>query len=334
MDRSDPGREAHRHGVDDLCEAAELGYAVALREGRVPREVLHGAPCLLELDLLRPDPMDGEWLLPASPGTVVSGLLADIEGDLAAVQQRMAALARTVDRHRSLGEGSAQLSTPLRVIEGLDRIQAAINEAASQCVTEHVGMQPGGIRTEKMLRDALPLVLDMKRRGVRVRSLYTHVARHGHGLYAYLEQVASAVEVRTIDVVAERLVIFDKSVAFVPAVADRSVALEIRVPALVEYLLGVFDRFWLLAVPLSESIAGQSAVPGITHRDHAVASLLAQGLTDAEVADRLGMNVRTCRQHIKKLTEAFGSSSRTQLGVRIAQAGLDRPPRAGGLSPP
>ena len=55
---------------------------------------------------------------------------------------------------------------------------------------------------------------------------------------------------------------------------------------------------------------------------------MAEGHQDAVVAERLGISVRTCRAHIARLSETLGAASRTQLGVRIAQAGLDgaRPP--------
>ncbi|CAM5599743.1 hypothetical protein SCYAM73S_07847 [Streptomyces cyaneofuscatus] len=41
------------------------------------------------------------------------------------------------------------------------------------------------------------------------------------------------------------------------------------------------------------------------------------------IAERLGISVRTARAHIARLSETLGAASRTQLGVRIAQAGLD-----------
>ncbi|WP_410092216.1 LuxR C-terminal-related transcriptional regulator [Streptomyces sp. uw30] len=43
------------------------------------------------------------------------------------------------------------------------------------------------------------------------------------------------------------------------------------------------------------------------------------------IAERLGISVRTCRAHIARLSETLGAASRTQLGVRIAQVGLDGP---------
>ncbi|MGW3361139.1 response regulator transcription factor, partial [Streptomyces bungoensis] len=66
---------------------------------------------------------------------------------------------------------------------------------------------------------------------------------------------------------------------------------------------------------------------GVTPRQHAIAALLVEGHTDAVVAERLGMNVRTARVHIARLAATLGSESRSQLGYLIARSGiLDRQP--------
>lgn len=114
---------------------------------------------------------------------------------------------------------------------------------------EHLAVQPGGVRRESVLNDALPLALIMAARGVKMQTLYTHAARHGQGLYEYLERMGGAAEVRTLDEVIERLLIFDRKVAFVPATEDRTVALELRHPGLVQFLAIVFERLWRLGHP-------------------------------------------------------------------------------------
>ncbi|MDX3371793.1 helix-turn-helix transcriptional regulator, partial [Streptomyces sp. ME02-6987-2C] len=61
---------------------------------------------------------------------------------------------------------------------------------------------------------------------------------------------------------------------------------------------------------------------GITPRQRAIAALLVEGHTDTDIADRLGMNVRTARVHIAKLAATLGSESRAQLGYLIGQSGI------------
>ncbi|MET7442335.1 LuxR C-terminal-related transcriptional regulator, partial [Streptomyces sp. NPDC005568] len=216
-----------------------------------------------------------------------------------------------------------------QVLDGLPRIRAAMDEATEACRTEVLTVQPGGIRREDELSEGLHRALGLRRRGVRMRDLYTHVARHGQGLHTYMELMGEAAEARTLDEVVERLIVFDRKVAFIPANADRTIALELRHPALVDYLVTVFERLWRLGIPLAAPLPS-TGIEGITHRERSIAALLAEGHQDAVVAERLGISVRTCRAHIARLSETLGAASRTQLGVRIAQAPLHtRPPLTG-----
>lgn len=71
--------------------------------------------------------------------------------------------------------------------------------------------------------------------------------------------------------------------------------------------------------------APQPSHEGIAPRQRAIAALLVEGHTDAVIAGRLGMNIRTARVHIAKLAATPGSQSRAQLGYLIGQSGiLDR----------
>lgn len=231
-----------------------------------------------------------------------------------------------LDRLAVDGVPVSRTSDVVRVIEGKVRIREALQAASVSCTGELVTVQPDGIRPADVLQEGLARDREMAGRGVRIRTLYTHVVRHGLGVQAYFEQVGGGAEARTLEEVPERLVMFDRTVAFIPASADRSAALELRHPALIAYIGLVFERLWRTAVPLGETLSHRTAVEGVSMREHSVASLLAEGHTDAEIAKRLGISVRTCRHHVSKLAEALGSTTRTQLGVRIAQTGLGRPP--------
>ncbi|KOU43916.1 LuxR C-terminal-related transcriptional regulator [Streptomyces sp. WM6378] len=319
---------AHPHGADRLCAAGERAYAQALRAGRLAREAAGDATCLIDLGLLHPDPGALEWLLPTSPQAVMARLLRGIHEDIAASQARTGVVAAAFERFAALDAPAPAGTEAIRVLDGIPRINAAIDDAIAGCTTEALTIQPRGIRPEHVLSQALPRALDMVERGVRMRTLYTHVARYGTGLADYLHQLEGrAVEVRTLDEVTDRLLLFDRTVAIIPAAADDSSALELRHPALVEYLATVFERLWRLAVPLTEAVPAATDIEGVTHRERVIAALLAEGHQDAVIAQRLGISVRTCRHHISRLADVLGSSSRTQLGVRIAQLGLDAHPR-------
>ncbi|MFF4015314.1 LuxR C-terminal-related transcriptional regulator [Streptomyces sp. NPDC001843] len=326
------GTEEHPHGADRLCEAGDRVYSRAVRRGRVARTDAEPVPCLLELALLHPDPDDMDWLVPTSPQEVMTRLLRGVYDEVRESQRRVGSAVSAFERYAGLGRQSqpaASVSaegTAIRVLDGLSRIQAAMDEATEACTTEVLTVQPGGIRREDELTEGLHRALALRGRGVRMRDLYTHVARHGQGLLNYLELMGDTVEARTLDEVIDRLILFDRTVAFIPANADRTMALELRHPALVEYLVTVFERLWRLAIPLTAPLP-DTGIEGISHREQSIAALLAEGHQDAVIAERLGISVRTCRAHIARLSETLGAASRTQLGVRIAQVGLDGPPR-------
>ncbi|MDN3026484.1 helix-turn-helix transcriptional regulator [Streptomyces sp. S.PB5] len=325
------GTEEHPHGADRLCEAGDRVYSRAVRRGRVPREDAEPVPCLLELALLHPDPDDMDYLVPTSPQEVMTRLLRGVYDEVSQSQRRMGSAVAAFEWYAGLGpqalSSSVEGGSAIRVLDGLSRIQAAMDAATEACTTEVITVQPGGIRPEHELTEGLHRALALRARGVRMRDLYTHVARHGQGLLNYLELMGDAVEARTLDEVIDRLILFDRTVAFIPANSDRTLALELRHPALVAFLATVFERLWRLAIPLTASLP-DTGIEGISHREQSIAALLAEGHQDAVIAERLGISVRTCRAHIARLSETLGAASRTQLGVRIAQVGLDGPPRS------
>jgi DNA-binding CsgD family transcriptional regulator len=295
----------------------------------VPRADAEPVPCLLELALLHPDPDDMDWLVPTAPQEVMTRLLRGVYDEVSASQRKVGSAVAAFEWYVGLGRQLHALPAPaggsaVRVLDGLSRIQAAMDEATEACTTEVITVQPGGIRREAELTEGLHRALALRGRGVRMRDLYTHVARHGQGLLNYLELMGGAVEARTLDEVIDRLILFDRTVAFIPANADRTMALELRHPALVQYLVTVFERLWRLAIPLTAPLP-DTGIEGISHREQSIAALLAEGHQDAVIAERLGISVRTCRAHIARLSETLGAASRTQLGVRIAQVGLDGP---------
>ncbi|MDG9720529.1 helix-turn-helix transcriptional regulator [Streptomyces sp. DH24] len=326
------GTDEHPHGADRLCDAGDRVYSRAVRRGRVPRHDAEPVPCLLDLALLHPDPDDMDWLVPTAPQEVMTRLLRGVYDEVRASQRRVGSVVAAVEWYAGLGRRPASSppageGTAIRVLDGLSRIQAAMDEATQACTAEVLTVQPGGIRPEHELAEGLHRALELRGRGVRMRDLYTHVARHGQGLLNYLELMGDAVEARTLDEVIDRLILFDRTVAFIPANSDRTMALELRHPALVEYLGTVFERLWRLALPLTAPLP-DTGIEGISHRERSIAALLAEGHQDAVIAERLGISVRTCRAHIARLSETLGAASRTQLGVRIAQVGLDGPPHA------
>ncbi|KAB1143240.1 helix-turn-helix transcriptional regulator [Streptomyces luteolifulvus] len=316
----------HPHAETELCEDGKRLYASALRFGRIARTEVEPAPCLMEFALLHPDPDDAGWLRPVPPAAALAQRLHPLERE---IQDRRTLAVRLTDSFEPFMAITAQdlpTTHAITVLEGINRINSAIELAIADCKSEILTVQPGGGRSEHSLTEALERGRAVIARGITMRTLYQHTARHSQGTLAYAELMAEGnVEIRTLEELIERLMIFDRTVAFIPARDDSDVALELRHPGLVEYLAKVFEQLWARAVPLLEEAPYAPPTDGISGVQRSIAKLLVEGHVDEAIARRLGMNVRTCRAHIAKLAAALGSGSRAQLGFLIAQSGiLDR----------
>jgi DNA-binding CsgD family transcriptional regulator len=310
-----------------LCADGRRLYASALRFGRIARTEVEPAPCLVDFALLHPDPDDANWLRPVPPAAALAQRLHPLERE---IQERRSLAVRLTDSFEPFMAISAQdlpTTHAITVLEGINRINSAIELALGDCRSEILTVQPGGGRSEHSLTEALDRGQAVIARGITMRTLYQHTARHSQGTLAYAELMAKGgnVEIRTLEELIERLMIFDRTVAFIPARDDSAVALELRHPGLVDYLAKVFEQLWARAVPLLEETPYAPPTDGISGVQRSIAKLLVEGHVDEAIARRLGMNVRTCRAHIAKLAAALGSGSRAQLGFLIAQSGiLDR----------
>ncbi|MFJ1972488.1 LuxR C-terminal-related transcriptional regulator [Streptomyces sp. NPDC087903] len=318
------------HGPEALCAAGTELYERALREGHVHGADAEAAPCLVDLGLLHPAVTDLDTLEPASPVVALHRLLRASEERIADERRREQRLAEAFEPLLRIGvrRTPGDATPAISVLSGFDRINLAIAHAMADASAELLAIHPHTSHTRarpERHAEALDRDQDLLDRGGRIRTLYQHTLRYAPSVVARYEQLRGDVEARTLDEVTERLLVVDRAVAFVPGSKDRSLALEVRHPALVDYFATTFDRLWRLADPMHPEAAPQPSRNGVTHRQRAIAALLVEGHTDAVIADRLGMNVRTARVHIAKLAATLGSESRAQLGYLIGRSGiLDR----------
>ncbi|MYR62694.1 helix-turn-helix transcriptional regulator [Streptomyces sp. SID625] len=313
----------HPHAMNELCGDGSRLYAAALRAGRITRTDAEPAPCLMEFALLHPDPDDPDWLRPVPPALALAQRLNPIEREITERRRAASDLADAFEPFMALSAQTTSGGDSITVLEGGERINTALNLATAQCRTEMLTVQPSDRVSERSVLRGLERDRPLIERGVRIRTLYQHTARYSQEKLAYAAQLADGkVEYRSIDELVERLIVCDESVAFIPTRDDQQVALELRHPGLVRYLIKVFEFMWSRAVPLSAGTPYETAPDGITEIQHSIAKLLVEGHVDEAIARRLGMNVRTCRAHIAKLATALGSGSRAQLGYLIAQSGI------------
>ncbi|WEO96290.1 helix-turn-helix transcriptional regulator [Streptomyces sp. FXJ1.172] len=317
------------HGAEELCPTGRELYERALREGRISAADAADVPCLVDFGLLKPSLSNPALLEPVPPAVVLPRLLRSAEERIAGERRRVELLAEAfeplmrIDGRRT--ESTADVPA-LQLLSGTDRINRAITEAVDGASHEVLCVQPHtsrvrehGEEAHRIARRRDQALLD---RGGRIRTLYQHTRRNAPDILAYQELLNGDTQVRTLHEVTDRLIVVDGSVAFLPANDDGTLALEARHPALLQYFTTTFDRLWRLATPLYPQAVQPPAVNGFPSRQRAIAALLVEGHTDAAIADRLGMNIRTARLHIAKLAATLGSDSRAQLGYLIARSGI------------
>ncbi|MER7908944.1 helix-turn-helix transcriptional regulator [Streptomyces sp. NPDC096068] len=311
------------HVGGEPCERGIAYYLNAVRTGHADRP---SAPsCLLRLQLLQPVPGTEHSLTPIRPSSALAMLVRPVEEEIHQRQTIAQELQRALDPIEALYQAQQRPTTDLVMLEGLPAINAAIDDATRRCTAELLTAQPGGGRSSTVLSEALQRSRELLARGVRLRTLYQHTVRYNPATMDYIHQITDAgasAQVRTLDELFERLIVFDREVAFIPARSDRQSALEVRNQALVAFLVDVYERAWQRATPLTSSSRSReepSVIPGIRRT---ICQLLISGYVDEAIARRVGMSVRTCRSHIAKIAEQLGSTNRAQLGYLLATSDL------------
>jgi biotin operon repressor len=212
-------------------------------------------------------------------------------------------------------------SSAVEYIHGLESINQAIGLAVETSRSEILTAQPDGPRPPAVLDAALDTVRDQLATGIRMRTLYQHCTRFDEPTKKYARAVIElGCELRTLDEFFERIIIVDRSAAFIPAAADRTTALKIGEPAIVSFLADLFDRTWDRAAPFpyAPNRAKEAALEIMPEIRKAIRRLLVEGHTDKTIARRLGISERTINTHVASLREDFGAANRLQLGYRLA----------------
>lgn len=81
-----------------------------------------------------------------------------------------------------------------------------------------------------------------------------------------------------------------------------------------EHFIGMLIEAFVGAMPLG--------VPPVTPREHQVLGLLAEGLPNRAVAERLGISTRTAQKHVENLFKKFNVHGRGELVVMAGRSGV------------
>ncbi len=90
----------------------------------------------------------------------------------------------------------------------------------------------------------------------------------------------------------------------------------------VEYALSDKKRSPPTLVPMPEEPSAAQPPVVLTRREREVASLVAQGLTNRQIASELVISERTVETHVRNLLKKLGLSSRDQVSIRMSEQPL------------
>ncbi|WBO65125.1 helix-turn-helix domain-containing protein [Streptomyces camelliae] len=232
---------------------------------------------------------------------------------------------RTQSELRSLRVFNEALSADCKsgqivAIADPDAVNTRIAEAAGACKFEVLVVQPGGPRPRAILEQAYPRDSAMLKRGVSMRAIYQHSARFCGNTQKHAESLtAIGAEVRTLDCLSRRLMVFDRHTAFIAGGSEEAGAIMIKYPAVVAFLVDVFEAIWSLAQPMTSSYRTRIEGSVVSDIQNSIMKLMMTEEKDGAIARRLAISERTCRSHISKIMQRLGARNRTHLGYLIAQ---------------
>ncbi|MCU7823789.1 LuxR family transcriptional regulator [Kitasatospora sp. DSM 101779] len=210
-------------------------------------------------------------------------------------------------------------------VHGFGQIRHRILQLEADAREEGLALQPGGARPAGHLAAGRDRARAFLARGAALRTVYHPGARLDEATADYAAELTElGARFRILAEPFTRMLIFDRRIAVLPAAADNSSAAFVEDPAVVGYLVGVFERDWERAERVQWRTAPQDGNGLPVHEQ--VGRLLAQGLTQRTVASRLGLGERTVAAHIARLRELYGAETLFQLGWQMrADAAEDRP---------
>ena len=145
-----------------------------------------------------------------------------------------------------------------------------------------------------------------------VRTRWLGSAPSGHDV----RLIAAGAEHRILPALPAKMVIIDRATVMTPVDPEDPLkgVWQITAKPLVRALVEMYQRLW-----------GQAAEPvrwpaGLSARERAVVTLLAEGCTDQTVAEQLGLSRRTITYTVADLMEKYGARSRFHLALLLAGA--------------
>ena len=209
---------------------------------------------LVEMGLLIFDSEQDGWA-PEDPTSVQSRVVSPLSQEAAKLlsesSQWSSAFSNLAQSWRRAPQSSAR--GPFTYLRGGATINNVLDQLLAECEEELLTAQPEAGRDPRFLAKAALRDIELLERGATMRTLYQHSARRSSVTHKYVAAVtARGAEVRTLDEFFNRMIVVDRRVALIPNKDEFGVAVAIREPAVLAFLVDVFERSWERGRPLHQ----------------------------------------------------------------------------------
>lgn len=248
---------------------------------------------------------------------------ADVEVALAGLEEL--GLAQRSTLTKSGWQARQPSVTP---IPAADTLSARIAKVAATAQEEVLAFLVGEL-TASHLEEVAGIARDLLGRGVLVRLIYLESGKQDPDQREFIKQfTASRGLVRAVPHLPVRLALVDESTAVVASAAPgpQNEGLIVKSPVLLAALAALFEEYWEEAKAVSASAPVDAepittTITPISRQEQNVLTLLAQGLKDAAIAEKLDLSERTVARVITGLYEHTGSETRFELGMKASRFG-------------
>ncbi|MEJ7832820.1 MAG: LuxR family transcriptional regulator, partial [Nocardioides sp.] len=281
-----------------------------------------GFNLLVELGLVQLDKATSTWL-PEDPSGIQSRVVSPLGQEGARLLEESSHWARAFG-----GLSQSWRRSPMSQARGPftylheEAISPFLTGLVSEAEDEMLTAQPQTGRDAQTLAAAALRDTAMLERGTKMRTLYQHSARRSSITHKYVAAVtARGAEVRTLDEFFNRMIVVDRRVAVIPGTDDLKVAIAVREPSIVAYLVDIFERTWERARPFTNRESSMMRDIAAEQRAMTIRMLI-EGHSDPVSSKRLGVSPRTYAGYISDLKGEYEAETRFQLGYVMGQQGI------------
>jgi len=278
---------------------------------------------LVEMGLLIFDSEQSGWA-PEDPTSVQSRVVSPLSQEAAKLlsesSQWSSAFSNLAQSWRRAPQSSAR--GPFTYLRGGATINNVLDQLLAECEEELLTAQPEAGRDPRFLAKAALRDIELLERGATMRTLYQHSSRRSSVTHKYVAAVTSrGAEVRTLDEFFNRMIVVDRRVALIPNKDEFGVAVAIREPAVVAFLVDVFERSWERGRAFTNRET--SLLKDIAAEQRAMTMrMLIEGHSDPVSAKRLGVSPRTYAGYVADLKTDYDAQTRFQLGYTMGRMGV------------